>query len=142
MQPDAAGEQPSAENGERMVPMRCTESVIVLREKLHARVAALRQGGGGEPGSRDELLEERRKQLREKRRKETKEREKAEKEKAKGKKKGVDAKTHAGSKNQLLVQDSGPSAGVSNRHHAPLTNVAFSAIAGSTSKESCSAQVI
>ncbi|KAI6163500.1 surfeit locus protein 6-domain-containing protein [Pisolithus thermaeus] len=144
MQLDDAGEQPSAENEERLaelVPMRRTESVTVLREKLHARMAALRQGGGGEPGSRDELLEERRKQraiLREKRRKETKERKKAEKEKAKGKKKDVDAKPNAGStqeKNQLLVQDSGPSAGVSNRHHAPLTNIAFSAIAGSTSKK-------
>ncbi|KAI6105323.1 surfeit locus protein 6-domain-containing protein [Pisolithus croceorrhizus] len=142
MQLDDAGEQPSAENEERLaelVPMRRTESVTVLREKLHARMAALRQGGGGEPGSRDELLEERRKQraiLREKRRKETKERKKAEKEKAKGKKKDVDAKPNAGStQNQLLVQDSGPSAGVSNRHHAPLTNIAFSAIAGSTSKK-------
>ncbi|KAI6161893.1 surfeit locus protein 6-domain-containing protein [Pisolithus thermaeus] len=144
MQLDDAGERPSAEDEERpteMVPMRRTESVTVLREKLHARMATLHWGGAGEPGSRDELLEERRKQraiLREKHRKETKEREKAEKEKAKGKKKVVDAKTNAGStkeKNQLLVQDSGPSAGVSNRHHAPLTNIAFSALAGSTSKK-------
>ncbi|KAI6126565.1 surfeit locus protein 6-domain-containing protein [Pisolithus sp. B1] len=111
----------------------------MLREKLHARMAALRQGGGGEP---------------EKRRKETKERKRVEKEKAKGKKKDVDSKTNAGSakvrenilcrgnvylmrkeKNQLLVQDSGPSAGASNRHHAPLTNIAFSALAGSTTKK-------
>ncbi|KAI6020281.1 hypothetical protein PISMIDRAFT_44120, partial [Pisolithus microcarpus 441] len=146
MQLDAPGEQPSTstENGEKpteMVPMRPAESVTVLREKLHARMATLRQGGGGEPSSRDDLLEERRNQraiLREKRRKETKERKKAEKEKSKGKKKDVDAKTNAGSikeKNQLLVQDSGTSGGVSNRHDAPVTNIAFSAIAGSTSKK-------
>ncbi|KAI5994159.1 surfeit locus protein 6-domain-containing protein [Pisolithus albus] len=141
MQLDDAGEQPSTstEKPTEMVPMRPAESVTVLREKLHARMAALRQGGGGEPSSRDALLEERRKQraiLREKRRNETKERKKAEKEKSKGKKKDVDAKTNAGSiKNQLLVQDSGTSSGASNLHDAPLTNIAFSAIAGSTSKK-------
>ncbi|KAI6041609.1 surfeit locus protein 6-domain-containing protein [Pisolithus marmoratus] len=135
MQLDAAEEQPRAENEEEMVPMPRTESVTVLKEKLHARMAALRRGGGSEPGNRDELLEERRKQratLRDKRRKETKERKRAEKEKMKGKKMDMDAKTSAGSiKNQLLVQDSSTSAGFSN---SPLTNIAFSAIAGSTSK--------
>ncbi|KIK19750.1 hypothetical protein PISMIDRAFT_13477 [Pisolithus microcarpus 441] len=44
--------------------------------------------------------------------------------------------TYAGSfKNQLLVQDSGTSAGVSNRRDAPLSNIAFAAVAGSTSKK-------
>lgn len=63
-----------------MVPMPESSGIEALREKLHARMAQLRRGpkvgGGGEPGSRDELLEERRKQraaMRERRRKETKE---------------------------------------------------------------------
>ncbi|KAI6143693.1 surfeit locus protein 6-domain-containing protein [Pisolithus tinctorius] len=142
MQLDGDEEESRAANEEtpiEMVPMRPTESVTVLKEKLHARMAALRQGGEGEPGNKDELLEERRKQramLREKRRKETKERKRAEKEKAKGKKKDVDAQASSASiKNQLLVNDSGFSAGLSNSHDAPLTNIAFSAIAGSTSKK-------
>ncbi|KAI6141879.1 hypothetical protein BKA82DRAFT_727106 [Pisolithus tinctorius] len=149
---DGDEEESRAANEEtpiEMVPMRPTESVTVLKEKLHARMAALRQGGGGEPGNKDELLEERRKQratLREKRRKETKERKRAEKEKAKGKqkeskrmwmhKKDVDAQASSASiKNQLLVNDSGFSTGLSNSHDAPLTNIAFSAIAGFTSKK-------
>ena len=63
-----------------MVPMPETSGIEALREKLHARMAQLRRGpkvgGDGEAGSRDELLEERRKQraaMRERRRKETKE---------------------------------------------------------------------
>jgi hypothetical protein len=75
-----------------LVPMAKPESIASLRDKLHLRMAALRRGGqgGGEPGDKDELLEERRKQraaLREKRRKETKERRKAETEGKKGGKK-------------------------------------------------------
>ncbi|KAG6330126.1 hypothetical protein ID866_8964 [Astraeus odoratus] len=120
-----------------MVPMPKTESITVLREKLHARMAALRRGGGGEPGDRDELLEERRKQratLREKRRKETKERKRAEKEKEKVK--GQDSKVKTGPvKNQLLVPNAATSTGPSSNHDGPLTNVAFSAISGSTSKK-------
>ena len=82
----------AAPDSERpMVPMAKPESIAALRDKLHMRMAALRRGGqgGGEPGDKDELLEERRKQraaLREKRRKETKERRKAETEGKKGKK--------------------------------------------------------
>lgn len=59
------GEQPSAENGEwptEMVPICRTESITVLRETLHARMVTFHQSGSGGPGSRDELLEERRKQ--------------------------------------------------------------------------------
>ena len=65
-----------------------------LRDKLHARMTALRRGNRGSTGgdgeeaaSRDELIEQRRRQraeLREKRRKETKEKIKREKE-ARGK---------------------------------------------------------
>lgn len=66
-----------------MIPMPQAESIAVLKEKLHARMAALCRPGAqnDEPGDRDELLEERRKQraaLREKRRKETRERKKEE----------------------------------------------------------------
>lgn len=80
-----------------ITPMAMPESIASLRDKLHLRMAALRRGGkaGGEPGDKDELLEERRKQraaLREKRRKETKERRKAEAEGKKGNKKDSSAK--------------------------------------------------
>lgn len=75
-----------------MVPMPESGGIQALREKLHARMAALRRGGrtegGGEMGSKDELLEERRRQraaMRERRRKETKEKIKREEE-MKGKK--------------------------------------------------------
>ncbi|KIJ64924.1 hypothetical protein HYDPIDRAFT_111607 [Hydnomerulius pinastri MD-312] len=128
---------------EDMVPMPQAESIAALREKLHARMAALRKGGGqGEPGDKDELLEERRKQraaLREKRRKETRERRKAEAEgkKDKGKGKDKDSKGKAAmTKNQLIVPDLPPTSGSgpSHNHDGPLTNVAFSALAGSTSK--------
>ena len=100
------GEESGAEGGEENamdvdedaapVPMPESGGIQALREKLHARMAQLRQkgkgrstaGDGGEPGSRDELLEERRKQraaMRERRRKETKEKIRREAE-AKGKK--------------------------------------------------------
>jgi hypothetical protein len=98
---------------EEMVPMPQAESVAVLREKLHARMAALRRGGAqsSEPGNKDELLEERRKQraaLREKRRKETRERRRAEtdtkKEKGQGKDKGSKGKS-ASTKVSLIKLD-------------------------------------
>lgn len=62
-------------------PMPKPEGIATLRKKLHARMQELRQkgrnrGANEEPGSRDELLEERRRQrgaMREKRRKETRE---------------------------------------------------------------------
>jgi hypothetical protein len=82
-------------------------SISALREKLHARMAALRRGGksqgneDGEAGDRDELLEERRRQraaMREKRRKETKEKirreEEAKGKKGKGKEKDSRAQGH------------------------------------------------
>ena len=77
------------------VPMPASGGIQALRERLHARMAELRQknrGGAGEAGSRDELLEERRLQraaMRERRRKETKEKIRREEErKGKGKDKG------------------------------------------------------
>ena len=79
------------------VPMPASGGIQELREKLHAGMAQLKQKGrggvgSGEPGSRDELLEERRQQraaMRERRRKETKEKIRREEErKGKGKEKG------------------------------------------------------
>ncbi|KAG1722680.1 surfeit locus protein 6-domain-containing protein [Suillus paluster] len=128
-----------------IVPMAKPESIAALRDKLHLRMAALRRGGqgGGEPGDKDELLEERRRQraaLREKRRKETRERRKAEAEGKKGSKKDSATKGLP-IKNQLLVPElpatsKGPSA---SRHtDGPLVNVSFSAVAGSSSKKAAS----
>ncbi|KAH7883112.1 surfeit locus protein 6-domain-containing protein [Phlebopus sp. FC_14] len=129
---------------EDIVPMPQTGSITVLREKLHMRMAALRHGGRGEqnePGNKDELLEERRKQraaLREKRRKETRERKRAEAERQKGKGKGKDkdAKGKVPSmKSQLVVPDMPPASSAqasSQEYNGPLTNVAFSTLAGAS----------
>lgn len=85
---------------EPMVPLPADGGIQALRDKLHARMAALRRGGrtqteDGEAGSRDELLEERRRQrgaMRERRRKETREKIRREEEattkKSQGKDKG------------------------------------------------------
>lgn len=93
---DELEEENSAEEQPVPQPMAPITSIAQLREKLHARISALQRGGNREPGDRDELLEERRKQraaLREKRRKETKEKIRKEKEKAgKGKGKGTQPK--------------------------------------------------
>lgn len=64
-----------------MTPMPSTQGIQSLRDKLHARMDKLRGNRGAatgeaEPGSKDELLEERRRQrglMRDRRRKETKE---------------------------------------------------------------------
>ena len=144
---------------DEMVPMPQVESITVLKGKLHARMVSLRRPGAqnDEPGDRDELLEERRKQravLREKRRKETKERKKAEAEgrNDKGKSREKDSKSKPASTkvrpfisslicltcfwNQLLVAGLlGPSSGPPVNHNGPLTNVAFSALPGTTSKK-------
>ncbi|KAG1797372.1 surfeit locus protein 6-domain-containing protein [Suillus plorans] len=127
-----------------IVPMAKPESIAALRDKLHLRMAALRRGGqgGGEPGDKDELLEERRKQraaLREKRRKETKERRKAEAEGKKGSKKEVTKGLLV--KNQLLVPDlpvASKGTAASRHIDGPLTNVSFSVVAGSSSKKAAS----
>jgi len=94
-----------------LVPMPKSGGIQQLREKLHAKMAALRRGGGnyGEPGSRDELIEERRRQraaMRERRRKETKEKIKRQEE-AKGKKGKERDERNRGNvaKTQLLVPD-------------------------------------
>ncbi|KZT65208.1 hypothetical protein DAEQUDRAFT_677242 [Daedalea quercina L-15889] len=126
-----------------MVPMSESGGIEALREKLHARMAQLRRGpkvgGDGEAGSRDELLEERRKQraaMRERRRKETKEKIRREEE-MKGKKaKDKDQSRDKGPspKTQLLVPDEGPSSkvGQSQDPKSKYTSVAFSAVASSS----------
>ncbi|KIP09932.1 hypothetical protein PHLGIDRAFT_288687 [Phlebiopsis gigantea 11061_1 CR5-6] len=125
-----------------LVPMPASGGIQELRDKLHARMAALRRGGRryayGEAGNRDELLEERREQraqMRERRRKETKEKIKREEE-ARGKKnkdkeqqqrtKGPQTKT------QLLVPDQ-PSASSSKQLPPGFANVAY-AVPGSSKK--------
>ncbi|KAG1805453.1 surfeit locus protein 6-domain-containing protein [Suillus subaureus] len=127
-----------------IVPMAKPESIAALRDKLHLRMAALRRGGqgGGEPGDKDELLEQRRRQraaLREKRRKETKERRKAEAEGKKGSKKEVTRGLPV--KNQLLVPDlpaASKGTAASRLTDGPLTNVSFAVVAGSSSKKAAS----
>ncbi|KZS99448.1 uncharacterized protein LAESUDRAFT_733111 [Laetiporus sulphureus 93-53] len=128
-------------------------SIEALREKLHARMAELRcggkgDGGGGEAGSRDELLEERWKQraaMRERRRKGTKEKIKHEEEmkgkNGKEKHKGPQTKREDADDDndqmQLLVQDQGSSSnsGPSQDPKSKYATVAFSAVTGNPSKK-------
>lgn len=95
-----------------LVPMPASGGISELREKLHAKMAALRRGNrpDGEAGSRDELLEERRRQraeMRERRRKETREKIKREQEAKAKKGKDKDQQRVKGpqTKTQLLVPD-------------------------------------
>lgn len=86
------------DNENPLTPMPPAQGISHLRDKLHAKMATLRRGWHpSEPGDKDGLLEERRRQraaLREKRRKETKEKKRKEEEsrKSKGKKKEENAK--------------------------------------------------
>ncbi|KAJ2933015.1 hypothetical protein H1R20_g4080, partial [Candolleomyces eurysporus] len=127
---------------EEFIPMPSAEGGFAsLRQKLHDKIANLRNRHSslkGEPGSKDELLEERRQQralLRERRRKETRERvrreaearrkpEKEKNEKGPAQIKGNVAKT------QLLVPESGP--------HSKLANVAFSTVTDPSSSRGAS----
>ncbi|KAF9495159.1 hypothetical protein BDN71DRAFT_1482766 [Pleurotus eryngii] len=129
---------------EKIVPMPHSSGVSELREKLHARMEQLRLGRrgqtanwGGEPGDKDELLEERRQQraaMRERRRKETKEKIRRQEEmKNKGSKEKKDAKDSKSqgniTKTQLLVPDTS-ARGAQNGPQSSLTNIAFSSISG------------
>ncbi|KAF8643359.1 hypothetical protein AX16_009087 [Volvariella volvacea WC 439] len=121
-----------------IVPISTT-GIEELREKLHTKMALLRRGGAGtgEPGDKDELIEERRRHraaLRERRRKETREKIRREKE-AKGKKdkkkdgndkdRRQEMKVQGNlTKTQLLVPDT--------PHHQTL---AFSSIVDSSSSK-------
>ena len=84
-----------------ITPMPSAQGIQALRDKLHAKMDQLRRNKtGNEPETKDELLEERRKQrglMRDRRRKETKEKirlekEAKEKKNSKGDKKGHQSK--------------------------------------------------
>ncbi|KAF7346502.1 hypothetical protein MSAN_01878300 [Mycena sanguinolenta] len=135
-----------------IVPMPESGGIEALREKLHARMAALRRGGGprfdsASLGDKDALLNERRLQraaMRERRRKETKEKIRREEEmKGKGKAKDKDKEKAANrdkgniTQTQLLVPDNANSRSKPPSHGDPtskITNVAFSTLAGSSKK--------
>ncbi|KAJ7189842.1 surfeit locus protein 6-domain-containing protein [Mycena pura] len=129
-----------------IVPMPQSGGIAALREKLHARMASLRRGGGprydaahANVGDKDALLDERRLQraaMRERRRKETKEKIRREEEmKVKGKGKEVQRDKGNITKTQLLVADtsSRPSHGTAP---SGVATVAFSSLAGTSSKKS------
>ncbi|EIN14640.1 SURF6-domain-containing protein [Punctularia strigosozonata HHB-11173 SS5] len=147
------GDAPSSVSPEEFVPM-ASGGIATLREKLHNKMAQLRRGKKGprldegrsaEPGSRDELLEERRRQravMRERRRKETKEKIRREDE-ARGKKgKGKEKQEEKGrdkgptTKTQLLVPDQSRPGPSREGPQSKFTSVAFSSLAdGSTSSK-------
>ncbi|KAK7048494.1 surfeit locus protein 6-domain-containing protein [Favolaschia claudopus] len=133
-----------------IVPMPESGGIEALRQKLHARMAALRRGGGpnyydsrsSPMGDKDALLNERRLQraaMRERRRKETKEKIRREEE-LKGKGKGKDKEKFAQrdkgniNKTQLLVPDDTKKPPSHGDPTSKITNVAFSSIAGSSKK--------
>lgn len=131
-----------------ITPMHAPGGIEALREKLHARMAALRRGGGAvnandaEPHDRDELLEERRRQratMRERRRKETKEKirraEELKGKKGKDKEKDKRENREKGNltKTQLIVPDESHTSKQRQGPQSSLTNVSFSAIVGSSS---------
>ena len=98
-----------------ITPMPPTQGIQVLRDKLHAKMDHLRRNRvGNQPETKDDLLEERRKQrglMRDRRRKETKEKirlEKEEKEKkgSKGDKKGNQSKVSGPPKVSKYLQPS------------------------------------
>ncbi|KAI0649909.1 surfeit locus protein 6-domain-containing protein [Trametes meyenii] len=127
------------------VPMPESGGIQALRDKLHARMAQLRSKGkgrwdGGEPGSRDELLEERRQQraaMRERRRKETKEKIRREEEnRGKGKDKGKEKQQQTKgpqTKTQLLVPENSKSGPPGQDLASKFTSVTFSALASGSS---------
>ncbi|KAF6758020.1 surfeit locus protein 6-domain-containing protein [Ephemerocybe angulata] len=107
------------------VPMPSGGGINTLRQKMQSKIAGFRQQRGqAEPGSKDELLEERRQQraaMRERRRKETRERIRKEQEARKGSAKEKTQQTPKGSvpkAPQLLVPD----------HSNKVANVVFSTV--------------
>ena len=78
MDVDQDAQDDQAEEPE-IVPMHAG-GANALREKLHARMAAFRNGRGANANGKDALIEERRRAMRERRRKETKERRRQENE--------------------------------------------------------------
>ncbi|KAI0672287.1 surfeit locus protein 6-domain-containing protein [Trametes maxima] len=141
---DTDGGEPMDTDG-APVPMPESGGIQALRDKLHARMAQLRNKGkgrwdGGEAGSRDELLEERRQQraaMRERRRKETKEKIKREEERrGKGKDKGKEKQQQTKgpqTKTQLLVPENSKSGPPGQDPSSKFTSVTFSALASGSS---------
>ncbi|KAJ7093206.1 surfeit locus protein 6-domain-containing protein [Mycena epipterygia] len=149
-------DEPADDDMEDIVPMPESGGIEALRDKLHARMAALRRGGGprydyvngNAPADKDKdaLLDERRLQraaMRERRRKETKEKIRREEEmKGKGKGRAKDAEKGANrdkgniTQTQLLVPDDANSRSKPSHGHnsSGVTNVAFSSLAGSSKK--------
>ncbi|KAL1747595.1 surfeit locus protein 6-domain-containing protein [Schizophyllum fasciatum] len=104
-----------------IVPMHAG-GANALRDKLHARMAAFRQGRGANASNgKDALIEERRRAMRERRRKETKERRRQEK----------SAKT---AKTQLLVEHSPPPQAHASTSKRTETTVAFNTVDGAAKK--------
>ncbi|KAM5532998.1 hypothetical protein V8D89_013340 [Ganoderma adspersum] len=141
-----AGEAMDMDTDAAPVPMPESGGIAALREKLHARMTELRnkgRGRGWEANSRDELLEERRRQraaMRERRRKETKEKIRQQEErKGKGKEKEKSKEKQQQQKGpqtkpQLLVPDTGKP--TSHDPHSKFTSVSFSNLNASTSASS------
>nr|GAT52263.1 predicted protein [Mycena chlorophos] len=139
---------------EDIVPMPPSGGIAELRDKLHARMAALRRGGAGPKydsihgnvGDKDALLDERRLQraaMRERRRKETKEKIRREEEakgkgknKEKEKEKAVQREKGKTAQTQLLVPDAANGRNKPPSSAPGVATVAFSAVAGSSSKHS------
>jgi hypothetical protein len=142
---DQEDDEIAPQDDDEFIPMPSAEGgAASLRQKLHDKIANFRNRHSysrGEPGSKDELLEERRQQralLRERRRKETRERVRRE---AEARKKPAKEKNEKGppqvkgnvAKTQLLVPESGP--------HSKLANVAFSTITDPSSSRGASSNV-
>ncbi|KAF8965797.1 surfeit locus protein 6-domain-containing protein [Flammula alnicola] len=136
-------DQKSEGSDTEIQPMPVSGGIESLREKLHTKMAQLRRGGrasdfGG--GDKDDLLEERRRQraaMRERRRKETREKIRREEE-MKGRKKDKDKietrdKGNV-TKTQLLVPEH-PQNSKLQGPQATMATVAYSALAGSTTKK-------
>ncbi|KAF8503233.1 surfeit locus protein 6-domain-containing protein [Hysterangium stoloniferum] len=134
---------------EDIMPLPTSGGIESLREKLHAKMASLRRGGRGhrdEADSKDELLEERRRQraaLRENRRKGTREKIRMQEEEKgkKGKSKSHDGTKQVSANSQLLVADASvantapiSTSGKANIPPAPeFASVTFNALSGGPS---------
>lgn len=135
-----------------VTPMPSVQGIQALRDKLHAKMNQIRRNrSGNQPETKDELLEERRKQrglMRDRRRKETKEKIRVEKEakekkNGKGDKKSNEHKVSAPPKVGECFQPSETTLNIGSVQNqlivpeptAVVTNVSFSAVAGPPSSK-------
>lgn len=138
---------------DEITPMPSVQGIQALRNKLHIKMDQLRRNKiGNQPETKDELLEERRRQrglMRDRRRRETKEKIRLEKEvkekkDGRGDKKCGQHKVSAPPKVGECVQPSETTLNtdaLQNQLLVPepvtaVTNISFSAVAGSSSKKS------